>query len=74
MLKKIKESDKLKSVEVNVVIKFIKAEVESSIIDDEEQDMVIGFKQKMCNQYLAVCNGVLWCPTNPVKKVVFFLL
>ena len=49
MLKKIKESDKLKSVEVNVVIKFIKAEDESSIIDDEEQDMVIGFKQKMCN-------------------------
>lgn len=49
MLKKIKESDKLKSLEVNVVIKFIKAEVESSIIDDEEQDMVIGFKQKMCN-------------------------
>ena len=49
MLKKIKESDKLKSVEVNVVIKFIKVEVESSVIDDEEQDMVIGFKQKMCN-------------------------
>ena len=43
-----KKTDDLKSAEVDVVTKFIKNEVESSIDDaddtDDEQDKIIGFR------------------------------
>ena len=56
LLKKLKENDKLKSVEVNLVTNFIKDKVESSSDaevytddnydyddDDSEEDRIIGF-------------------------------
>ena len=54
MLKKIKENNELKRVEVEVVIKFMKDEVESASnndvddldvdTDDDEQNRTIGFR------------------------------
>ena len=52
MFNKMKENDKLKSFEVDVVTKFIKEEVESSIYNidvdvdddvDDEQDGIVKF-------------------------------
>ena len=59
-MKKIKENDELKTVEVNVVTNFIKDEVESlsdaevytddddDDDDDFEEDRVIGFRWNGC--------------------------
>ena len=50
MLKKIKEKDELKIVEVDVVTKFIKDDVESFTddddvdVDDDVQVKIIGFR------------------------------
>ena len=54
MLKKIKENNELKRVEVEVVTKFMKDEVESASnndvhdlvvdTDDDEQNRIIGFR------------------------------
>ena len=46
VFKKIKKNDDLKSVEVNMVTKLIKDEVESSIDDDNHdgQNKIIGFR------------------------------
>ena len=43
MLKKTKENDKFKSVEVDVVTKFIKDEAQSSIDDNDDDDDDIDF-------------------------------
>ena len=50
MLKKIKEKDELKIVEVDVVTKFIKDDIESFTddddvdVDDDVQVKIIGFR------------------------------
>ena len=43
MLRKTKENDKFKSVEVDVVTKFIKVEAQSSIDDNDDDDDGIDF-------------------------------
>lgn len=80
-----KENDELKTVEVDVLTKFIKDEIESSIndvdvdidIDDNEQERIIGLKIKymwLAMRYLILGNLVFRHRVSPLLEEVFFLV